>query len=62
MREKKKSPASDIRPFFHGIVADRCMRRWLDSDDPREGEMVSWAEEMVERCLTEARDAKTARR
>lgn len=56
MREKKKSPASNIRPFFHGIVCDRVMRRWLDSDDPQPGQMVEWVPEMVDSCLTEARD------
>jgi hypothetical protein len=57
MRERKKSPASNIRPFFHGIVCDRVMRRWLESDNPRPGEMLSWVEEMVESCLVEARDS-----
>lgn len=55
MREKKKSPVTDIRNFFHGVVADRCMRRWLDSDNPVAGEMVSWVDEMVELCLEESR-------
>lgn len=56
MREKKKSPASDIRPFFHGIVCDRTCRRWLESADPQPGQMVAWIDEMVDSCLTEAKD------
>lgn len=56
MREKKKSPASNIRPFFHGIVCDRTMRRWLESDDPRPGQMVTWIDEMIDACLDEAKD------
>lgn len=55
-REKKKSPMQDVRNFFHGTVADRCMRRWLESDDPRPGEMASWVDEMIDFCLGEARD------
>lgn len=55
MGEKKKAPATDIRNFFHGTVADRCMRRWLDSDNPVAGEMVSWVDEMIEQCLEEAK-------
>lgn len=55
MRERHKSPATNIRPFFHGIVADRIMRRWLDADEQVPGLMVRWVEEMVESCIEEAR-------
>ncbi len=54
-REKKKAPATNIRPFFHGIVADRIMRRWLDADEQVPGQMVDWVEEMVQSCMDEAR-------
>lgn len=57
MREKKKSPVTNVRPFFHGNVADRTMRRWLDSDDPQPGQMATWVDEMVESCLIEAKDS-----
>lgn len=53
--QKKKAPMQNVRPFFHGTVADRVMRKWLDSDDPRPGEMVTWVEDMVEEQLKEAR-------
>lgn len=56
MSEKKKSPASDIRNFFHGIVCDRTMRAWLDSDDPRPGQMVEWVPDVLENCLIEAKE------
>jgi hypothetical protein len=58
MREKHKSPASDIRNFFHGIVADRIMRAWLESDNPVSGEMVSWVDDFIESCLVEAKEKK----
>lgn len=56
MRERHKSPASDIRPFFHGIVADRVMRSWLESANPLPGEMVSWVDDFVESCVSTAKD------
>jgi hypothetical protein len=62
MREKKKSPASDVRNFFHGTVADRCMRRWLESDNPVAGEMVSWVDEMIDVCLEELKTPKALAR
>lgn len=55
MREKKKSPAQNIRPFFHGIVADRTMRRWLEADEQAPGQMVAWVPEMVQQCLDTAK-------
>ena len=55
LREKKKSPATNIRPFFHGIVADRIMRRWLEADEQAPGQMVGWVDEMVQSCLDEAK-------
>lgn len=56
MREKHKSPASDIRNFFHGVVADRIMRAWLESANPVSGEMVSWVDQFIDDCLKEAKD------
>lgn len=55
-REKHKTPGGNIRPFFHGIVADRICRAWLDSDDPQPGEMVSWVEDFIDSCRKEAKE------
>lgn len=32
------------------------MRHWLDSDNPESGQMVSWVDEFIDKCLKEARD------
>jgi hypothetical protein len=45
----KRASAPDIRMYFHGTVVDRCMRQWLDSDDPQPGQMA----EMVSRVIDE---------
>lgn len=55
-RDKKKSPATNLRPFFHGIVADRIMRRWLEADEQRPGQMLAWVSEMVQVCLDRAKE------
>jgi hypothetical protein len=36
-----KSPVSDLRNFFPGTVADRCMRQWLSLDVQERGWMAS---------------------
>ena len=56
MQGKRKTPAQNIRPFFHGIVADKCMRCWLESPNPVSGEMVLAVEDTVEQCLLKARE------
>lgn len=59
MQGKRKTPGQNLRPFFHGIVADRCMRTWLESDNPVSGEMVSWVEDIVEAELLRARERQS---
>lgn len=56
MKGGKKSEATDIRNFFHGTVCDRIMRAWLNSDNPVSGEMVTWVEDYIVRCLDEAKE------
>jgi hypothetical protein len=50
----KKNPSTDIRGFFHGIVADRVMRKWLGDDDRLPNQMPGMVEEMIEASLAEA--------
>lgn len=45
---QKKAQKSGGRLFLPGTVADRCMRKWLDSDDPQSGQMVGYIEEVLE--------------
>ena len=47
---------SDIRTFFSGTVADRCMRRWLEQDDPQPGQMEAWVQEIFQAEEQKARD------
>lgn len=56
MGQRKQSPVQNVRNFFHGNVADRCMRKWLDSDNPQPGEMVSWVDDMIEQLLAEQKE------
>ncbi|MFA7264767.1 MAG: PD-(D/E)XK nuclease family protein [Candidatus Nanopelagicales bacterium] len=54
-REKKKNPVTNIRPFFHGTVADRVMRRWLEADQQVPGEMATWVDFMIDHEIEEAK-------
>lgn len=57
MRRGAKSPATNIRPFFHGMVVDQVQRTWLSSSDPRPGEMASMVPEWTERVRIEAAES-----
>lgn len=57
LRAGKKSPSSNIRHFFHGTVADRVMRDWLNSDNPEPGQMVAMVDEYTNRLEIEARES-----
>jgi PD-(D/E)XK nuclease superfamily protein len=56
---KRATPAQNIRPFFHGIVADKCMRTWLESDNPVSGEMVAMVEDVIEMSIQRAKDRES---
>lgn len=49
---------ADVRNYFGGNVVDRCMRNWLDSDDPQPGGMAAMVRQQMEDSEAEARDAK----
>lgn len=56
-RSGKKSPATDIRGYFHGTVADRVMRNWLSAPEQVPGKMTAMVDELIESSLTEAKEA-----
>lgn len=45
-------PAADGRIFLPGNVADRCMRWFLNQDDPQPGMMAAYVPELLEKTLT----------
>lgn len=53
-----RSPVADVRNYFGGNVVDRCMRNWLESDDPRPGGMAEMVHQQMEDSEKEAVDAK----
>lgn len=52
-----KSPATDIRGYFHGTVSDRVMRKWLESEDRRLGQMAGWVDELIDTCIADAKES-----
>jgi len=59
MSQRRKSPITDVRNFFHGNVVDRIMRNWLDNPEP--GVMPSMVDEYMEKCEQEAKDREDGR-
>ncbi len=47
-RAGKRNPAADMRNFFHGMVVDTCMRRWLSNPDRGAGEMKSMVDDIID--------------
>jgi hypothetical protein len=45
----KRSPITDIRVFFPGTVADRCMRAYLEAEEQVPGHMARTAREIMDR-------------
>lgn len=59
----KATSAIDGRIFLPGTVADRVMREWLETPDPRPGEMVHMVEGMMERfCNPQNEDDRNTAR
>ena len=48
-RKGVRAPMQDNRNFFHGTVADRIVRRWLEDPDRQPGTMVDEVEPTFER-------------
>lgn len=46
-QSRKQAPLRDIRQFFHGVVADRCMRAWLCDPDRQSGQMAAGVDDMM---------------
>lgn len=55
--EGHKSPITDIRNFFPGTVADRCMRQWLASDEPQRGWMAAQVDSIMDAEEEKARQS-----
>lgn len=54
LRAGKRSPAQDIRGFFHGTVVDVAMRTWLSTAELRPGHMLEMVDGLIESCQREA--------
>lgn len=53
--QRKSSPIKDSRNFFHGTVADRIMRAWLD--DPQPGAMPGMVADYMDKCEKEGQES-----
>lgn len=51
-----KSPVTDVRNFFPGTVADRCMRQWLSLEQQEKGWMGRHVDEIMVTEEQAARD------
>ena len=56
-RTGHKNPAQDIRGYYHGTVSDRVMRKWLESEDPRSGQMERWVDQLIDQGIQEAKES-----
>lgn len=48
MQRKQTPTRLDGRVFFEGSVSDRCMRAWLEEDDPQPGGMLTYVDKYFE--------------
>lgn len=56
IRSSKRGPAQNIRSYFHGMVVDAVMRRWLTAPQQTPGAMVAMVDEMIQTVETQAKD------
>lgn len=54
-RSGRKNQAADIRGFFHGTVADRVMRKWLENADRSPGDMARMVDSLIDESIKEAK-------
>ena len=54
MREGKRNPAKNLRNFYHGMVVDAVMVRWLR--DPVPGAMPGMVDAQIQAGIDKARD------
>lgn len=47
-REGRRSPASDLRSYFPGMVVDHIMERWLDDPNRQTGGMVAMVADAID--------------
>jgi hypothetical protein len=55
MRGHKRSPAKDIRSYFHGVVVDRIMRAWLNNPNRAPGAMAAQVDTTIAESIDTAR-------
>lgn len=53
---RHKSPATNIRDFYHGNVVDLAMRRWLGQEHPEPGWMAAQVDAIFEESEVIAKD------
>lgn len=51
-----RSPAADVRPYFHGTVVDLAMRRWLGMEKPPSGWMPKHIDEILDEAEVTAKE------
>jgi len=56
LRAGHRSKGANIRNYFHGMVVDGLMRRWLADPDRRHGQMAAQIDEYIATCAQQAID------
>lgn len=54
LRAGKRSPAGNLRSYFHGMVVDGLMRRWLADPHRRPGQMAAAVDAYIDECAAQA--------
>lgn len=54
LRTGKRPTAQNLRNYFHGMVVDKIMRRWLDSPQRTAGQMPTMVDDMIDEMSSEA--------
>ncbi len=55
IRSGKKSSAIDLRNYFHGMVVDRAMRRWLHDEGRQPQQMMTYVDECIDEEQAQAK-------
>ncbi len=55
LKAGKKNPTSNLRSYYHGMVVDACMQRWLADPDRRPGQMRSMVDNQIDVGVAEAK-------
>jgi len=55
LRAGHRNPVSNLRSYFHGMVVDGLMRRWLDDPDRQSGAMASGVDDYIDVLAAQAK-------